>query len=297
MGSSGNKSNLSSINQPYSSLGGLNQLGNLGALGAGQLPTLTNFNALTSLSQLGLNPQQKDLIAQQELLNLNHELLNRLQNLNVLSGLGSTAANVANNNPSNQLPFLYSGLQTVSGQGPQSSAYCSQNSSNSSGLNNNALNTPSSASGTLTPSPMGTLSRKSSPMDLNLGVSNKSLDNFPEAQFIRPLSQIGTMTTLDADGRVKVIVPITESGDVNANVMRQQTPVSSSKKPEKKVSIPGIVTTDERGVMRRNASTTSAPGGSATPSFIMRSSSEKVPSRSQIMSEVQRTQWARHTTK
>lgn len=126
--------------------------------------------------------------------------------------------------------------------------------------------------------------------------SDRSLDNFTEAQFIRPLSQIGALTTLDAEGKVKVIVPVTESSDVNAN-LRQQTPTASPKKPEKKVSIPGIVTTDERGVMRRNASTTSAPGGSATPSFIMRSSSEKVPSRSQMMSEVQRTQWARHTTK
>jgi hypothetical protein len=35
----------------------------------------------------------------------------------------------------------------------------------------------------------------------------------------------------------------------------------------------------------------------AQPSFITRSTSEKVPNRSQMMSHVQRTQWARHTTK
>lgn len=269
-------------------------MGQLGTLGQqltnplpSQLPSLANLNALTSLAQLGINPQQ-------ELLNINQELLNRLQNMNMLTN----STNVMNNNPT-QLPFsLFSGLGTA-----QPSAYGSQNSSNSSGLNNNNLQTSSSASGgTLTPSPISTLSRNPSPID-----SGRNFDQ-DAAHFIRPLSQISTLTTLDADGKVKVIVPVNDerrmttmsSGDLNANIstssMRKQH-TNSPKKTEKKVSIPGIVTTDERGVMRRNASTTSAPGGSATPSFIMRSSSEKVPSRSQMMSEVQRTQWARHTTK
>ncbi|XP_014261681.1 capon-like protein isoform X2 [Cimex lectularius] len=35
----------------------------------------------------------------------------------------------------------------------------------------------------------------------------------------------------------------------------------------------------------------------ARPSFIQRSTSEKVPNRSELMSQVQRTAWARHTTK
>ncbi|XP_053685183.1 capon-like protein isoform X1 [Sabethes cyaneus] len=134
---------------------------------------------------------------------------------------------------------------------------------------------------------------------------------FEGAQFIKPLSQVGTLTTLDADGKVKVIVPVNANEQLEppSLVNRKSTSFSelsgsnskegSSKNisilkdsKEKKSSIPSLVTlkvTDERGMVTRRLP--------ATPSFITRSTSEKVPNRSQIMSQVQRTQWARHTTK
>ncbi|XP_058829869.1 uncharacterized protein LOC131689086 isoform X2 [Topomyia yanbarensis] len=130
-------------------------------------------------------------------------------------------------------------------------------------------------------------------------------------QFIKPLSQVGTLTTMDADGKVKVIVPVNTNDqlEIPTSMNRKSTSFSelsgnasneSSCKnvsilkdsKEKKSSIPSLVTlkiTDESGVVTRRLP--------ATPSFITRSTSEKVPNRSQIMSQVQRTQWARHTTK
>ncbi|XP_055538160.1 capon-like protein isoform X3 [Wyeomyia smithii] len=136
--------------------------------------------------------------------------------------------------------------------------------------------------------------------------------SFEGPQFIKPLSQVGTLTTLDTDGKVKVIVPINANEqqlEVPSMMNRKSTsfsdlPSNSSKESssknisilkdskDKKSSIPSLVTlkvTDERGMVTRRLP--------ATPSFITRSTSEKVPNRSQIMSQVQRTQWARHTTK
>lgn len=96
------------------------------------------------------------------------------------------------------------------------------------------------------------------------------------------------MTTMDSDGRVKVVVPITPTGSLDDGGSIH------IKKPEKKVTIPEFVTlkvTDESGNITNHRKL------SATPSYITRSTSEKVPNRSQVMSEVQRTTWARHTTK
>lgn len=309
MGSSANKGSLAALNQSFGS--GLGAYGSAGLgltnplglnLGAGTLPLLQT----TKL-------QNPDLFAQQEILNMNQELLTRLQNLNLLGISPATAVN--NNLPS----YLFSGASAAAanaGGNATSAAVFQQAGSSGSSAgqtnnNTNVLNTPTNA-GSTNPSPMGTLSRKSyasssSPVQDN----NNMLEKDDFGMFIRPLSQVGTLTTIDGDGKVKVIVPMDrdrdrdrdgrerDQRDVNANIssgsnqQRHGTPT----KREKKVSIPGIVTTDERGTMRRMASTGSARSGSATPSFITRSSSEKVPSRSQMMSEMQRTQWARHTTK
>lgn len=131
------------------------------------------------------------------------------------------------------------------------------------------------------------------------------------SQFIKPLSQVGTLTTMDAEGKVKVIVPVTCNEQLIVPTMmgRKSTSFSelsgsastesstknittTKESKEKKSSIPSLVTlkvTDESGTITRRLP--------ATPSFITRTTSEKVPNRSQIMSHVQRTQWARHTTK
>lgn len=286
MGSSASKGSLAALNQSFGA--------GLGAFGALANPLSLNLGALSSLQQQFPSKlqNQQDLFAQQEILNMNQELLTRLQNLNLLGISPATAMN--NNLPS----YLLSGGGTGAGGGgiPFGSSQTSSGSSagqQTSNNNTNVLNTPTAGSSN-NPSPMGTLSRKSyassaSPIDMNSNQDTR-MDDYGAGMFIRPLSQVSTLTTVDADGKVKVIVPMDR--DTNAN-QRHGTPT----KREKKVSIPGIVTTDERGTMRRMASTGSARSGSATPSFITRSSSEKVPSRSQMMSEVQRTQWARHTTK
>lgn len=164
---------------------------------------------------------------------------------------------------------------------------------------------------------------------------------------IRPLSQVGTMTTLDPTGQVKVIVPVqtpqlsTRSATLSpgANTVSTTGGLSPTschdfhltpvlKRSDKKVTLNSksgdgghksaksgtwsgeatgggggaiakgnMVTlkiTDEAGNSR--AAPKKQPI-SATPSFITRSTSEKVPNRSQMMQQVQRTTWARHTTK
>lgn len=87
-----------------------------------------------------------------------------------------------------------------------------------------------------------------------------------EAQFIKPLPQIGTLTTTDADGRVRVIVPVPSNPSQNAENLMASLRLTDELRP---FNGPGIT----------------------------RSTSEKVPHRSELMSQVQRTAWARHTTK
>lgn len=275
MHSTNNNNNLASINQQLNNLGSINQqlstlsqqlsglnqqsqnLQNIQALG-------NNFNAV--IPSINNNMQSPDLMQQQDLFQSNQELLNRLQALN----LGFNGNSINNYSPKNS--FMYSPNQP----------------SPNSNINMNLLSSPSSI-GNLTPSPiLNRSSYSSSPLEDSLGVSmERNLDRMSnDTQFIRPLSQVGTMTTMDNDGKVKVVVPVAV-GEV-AKVENQV------RKPDKHVTLPDFVTlrvTDETG------NVTNTRKISATPSFITRSTSEKVPNRSQIMSEVQRTAWARHTTK
>lgn len=243
---------LSGLNQQSQNLQNMQTLGN-------------NFNAV--LPAMNNNLISQDLMQQHDLFQSNQELLNRLQALN----LGFNSNSISNYSP--QGSFMYSNNQL---------------SPNNNNINMNLLSSPSSI-GNLTPSPiLNRSSYSSSPMEDSLGISmERNLDRMSnDSQFIRPLSQVGTMTTMDNDGKVKVIVPVAggEMGKVEHN----------AKKTDKHVTLPDFVTlrvTDETG------NVTNTRKISATPSFITRSTSEKVPNRSQIMSEVQRTAWARHTTK
>ncbi|XP_055703264.1 capon-like protein isoform X2 [Phlebotomus papatasi] len=263
-------SQLGTINQQLTTLSqqlsGLNQqqqnLHNLQQLTFGANPLPTSFGPPRSTPS-----SSGELISQQELFQLNAELLSRLQNLNF--GQNGTQNGVNNNSPQ--------------------SSYIFCNSSALSGNNNaNLLNSPSSGSN-LTPSPLGTLNRSSfsaSPLDESLAVSlERNLDaSDHETHLIKPLSQVGTLTTLDSEGKVKVLVPISAASSSSKAAVGRKT--------EKKVTLPEMVTlkvTDESGNVTKKLP--------ATPSFITRSTSEKVPSRSQMMVQVQRTQWARHTTK
>uniref|UniRef100_A0AAR5QI24 PID domain-containing protein n=1 Tax=Dendroctonus ponderosae TaxID=77166 RepID=A0AAR5QI24_DENPD len=82
--------------------------------------------------------------------------------------------------------------------------------------------------------------------------------------FIKPLSQVGTLTTTDAEGRVRVIVPVPSNSEDTDRLSNLRI-------------------SDELRLMN-------GPG-------ISRSASERVPNRSELLSQVQRTMWARHTTK
>lgn len=101
-------------------------------------------------------------------------------------------------------------------------------------------------------------SKKTSPQPLTSPTMQRR-----EPQYIKPLSQLGTLTTTDVQGRVRVIVPI-----------------------------PSGSREDDTG----NLLASLRIGDEFRPS-ITRSTSEKVPNRSELMSQVQRTAWARHTTK
>ncbi|XP_059472266.1 carboxyl-terminal PDZ ligand of neuronal nitric oxide synthase protein isoform X2 [Neocloeon triangulifer] len=104
-----------------------------------------------------------------------------------------------------------------------------------------------------------------------------------QTQFIRPLSQVGTLTTTDMEGRVKVIVPVEDN--------------ATSDRPQDLVAAFGMMrvaagpSSDEASpAMLRRGNVSGVP-------VITRSTSEKVPNRSELMSQVTRAAWARHTTK
>lgn len=161
-------------------------------------------------------------------------------------------------------------------------------------------------------------------------INNNNIHNSSnDAAFIKPLSQVSTVTTMDSDGKIKVIVPVDQQqqmqyqhsqrereryrmdedffGDRRSGVMgggggggntlqrppnqqRALTPILSRGEKKAQGNTVTLKVTDEAGniaVQRKLP---------AQPSFITRSTSEKVPNRSQMMN-VQRTQWARHTTK
>nr|CAH7718566.1 unnamed protein product [Callosobruchus chinensis] len=87
-----------------------------------------------------------------------------------------------------------------------------------------------------------------------------------QTQFIKPQAQMGTLTTTDPNGRMRVIVPVPSNSNEGASEM-----------------------------MRNLRLADDTMNASSVP--VTRSKSEKVPNRSQLMAEVHRTTWARHTTK
>ncbi|CAH2103890.1 unnamed protein product [Euphydryas editha] len=111
-----------------------------------------------------------------------------------------------------------------------------------------------------------TTSKDSSPDEMS------SDDSIP---FIMPLSHNGTLAATGNDGRVRLIVPVSPS-ESTSDVGGQQTEAKDNLGSTLKV--PG-------------AEQTLAP---AAP--ITRSTSEKVPNRSEMMTAL-RSQWTRHTTK
>lgn len=247
----------------------------------------------------------------QELYQLNQELLNRLKNLNI--GFPSPTTPVS-------APFTPSPTAGLPNFPADSNFMFTNAAAAQNFLNNNHNNNNNN----MAASPLGTLNRSSSTystmspigdsFDRSLDNLNNNIHSMSESAFIKPLSQVGTVTTLESDGKVKVIVPVEQQrerdryrieddffGDRRSggsggtatlqrppNQQRALTPILSRGEKKSQGNTVTLKVTDEAGNIRKLP---------AQPSFITRSTSEKVPNRSQMMNHVQRTQWARHTTK
>jgi carboxyl-terminal PDZ ligand of neuronal nitric oxide synthase protein len=268
--------------------------------------TMQAYNQLQKLSM----PQQH-----QDLYQMNQDLLNRLKNVNLGFQTPSTPVSA---------PFTPSPTQGLPNF-PTDSNFMYTNATAQNFLNNSS---PTN-NNVVASSPLGTLNRSSSTYSTisPMGDSfDRSLDNINnnnnnacnDSAFIKPLSHVGTVTTLDNDGKVKVIVPVEHQqshrekeryrvddnffGDKRVtggtatlqkppSQQRALTPILSRGEKKAQGNTVTLKVTDEAG------NVTNQRKLPAQPSFITRSTSEKVPNRSQMMSQVQRTQWARHTTK
>ncbi|XP_055322280.1 capon-like protein isoform X4 [Sitodiplosis mosellana] len=256
---------------------------------------------------------------QSDLFQSNQDLLNRLQNLS----LGFSNNNSIMNTPNSSL------LSHILNGGVQSTAMnCSTSTSanvinnNNNNNNGNLLNSPSSLRN-LTPSPVFNRSPySSSPMlDNNSPLTTMTATTIPTpaaecsniysddtAKFLRSISAIplsgSVLTNFDSADKFRPVTPIPLlSSDSKSNTLTSSgssasiaTTIGSGtiRKNDKRVTLPDFTLhiTDECG----NIMNSKRLPSSATPSTITRTTSEKVP-RSQLMSEVQRTAWARHTTK
>lgn len=287
-----------------------------------------NLNNATSGSYSALNqiqniPSPSNILGSsiaplstQELLKLNQNILSQFTSSN-LSSLYSTMSTVGSNQQQSN-SFMYAnqnapGFNNVKpmpteGGSNTSTGITSRTTHMGLQMNQNDKQTNNSNRQSVNPSEHSM--HKNVKGDLDYNQEGQSILHEP-TQFIKPLSQVGTLTTMDTDGKVKVIVPVNPNEQLEVSKLANRKSASflelsgsasndgSSRNvsilkesKEKKSSIPSLVTlkvTDECGTVTRRLP--------ATPSFITRSTSEKVPNRSQIMSQVQRTQWARHTTK
>jgi carboxyl-terminal PDZ ligand of neuronal nitric oxide synthase protein len=114
-------------------------------------------------------------------------------------------------------------------------------------------------------------------------------------QFIRPLSHSGS----DSGGRTEETLRL-DPPPPAANKRQQQNQDSGNAQVNKKDQNQLAATLSSMVSLRVSGgedSTNRRGGLSNGPPFITRSTSEKVPNRSELMSQVQRTAWARHTTK
>jgi len=119
-------------------------------------------------------------------------------------------------------------------------------------------------------------------------------------QFIRPLSHSGS----DSGGRTEDMPrldppppgPNKRQQQSQDSAVAQTSSLAASKKEQNQLAaaLSSMVSLRVSG----GEDSANKRGGLANgPPFITRSTSEKVPNRSELMSQVQRTAWARHTTK
>ncbi|XP_072930621.1 carboxyl-terminal PDZ ligand of neuronal nitric oxide synthase protein isoform X3 [Epargyreus clarus] len=104
--------------------------------------------------------------------------------------------------------------------------------------------------------------------------SSPDLSSDDGIPYIMPLSHNPTITTTGDDGRIRVIVPVSPSE-------------STTDVPE---------TQPEPSTSTSHGNTLQVPESQAAAASITRTTSEKVPNRSELMAAI-RSQWTRHTTK
>lgn len=128
---------------------------------------------------------------------------------------------------------------------------------------------------------------------------HKKQESEEASPFIRPLSQMGTITTTETDGRTRILVGSDEDPkdlprlDPPPSGVKKKEPSSPGKRQDQlAAALSTLRVSPEDEELRRPTSSLMQNGP-----FITRSTSEKVPNRSELMSQVQRTAWARHTTK
>jgi carboxyl-terminal PDZ ligand of neuronal nitric oxide synthase protein len=136
------------------------------------------------------------------------------------------------------------------------------------------------------------LSQRSRQMTLQ---PNPQASNAEEpAQFIRPLSHSGS----DSGGRSEEMPRLDPPPGTTKRQQENQDSGSAqtSKKEQNQLAaaLSSMVSLRVSGV---EDSASKRGGLTNGPPYITRSTSEKVPNRSELMSQVQRTAWARHTTK
>ncbi|XP_039287251.1 carboxyl-terminal PDZ ligand of neuronal nitric oxide synthase protein isoform X2 [Nilaparvata lugens] len=116
-----------------------------------------------------------------------------------------------------------------------------------------------------------------------------------ESPFIKPLSQAGTLATTEIDGRTRIIVGSDE--DLKSSIPPRLEPPPSASKRSKDSKLATAFSSLQVSPDESASPSKGRPSASVNGPFITRSTSEKVPNRSELMSQVQRTAWARHTTK
>lgn len=270
-------------------------------------------------------PQQKsENFLPTDLFLSNQELLNRLQTFSLgLNNNNNNNNSIINRSYSPCNSFLYADSnQLINNNNNNNSNKNSIVDSMHQLTNNNnfkLLNSPSSVVN-MTPSPtFNRSSYSSSPMldnsssspiimDMTIATIDECNDS---TKFIRPILAAPLISSMHSvHDPTDLKFPLLASGGGQKRINKIGSSRSSSsiagagasgidetirQKSDKRVTLPDFTLhiTDECG----NIMNSRKQSSSATPSAITRTTSEKVSNRSQLMSEVQRTAWARHTTK
>ncbi|KAH8242348.1 hypothetical protein KR032_001570 [Drosophila birchii] len=271
------------------------------ASGSSPYPSMSQLQSISNQLQQQQQQQQQDALSK-DLFQVNQELLNRLQALN-LNTNSAQSQQTPTASPHNSFFYV----------NPLSCTPATPNNNAGGAGSFNFLTSPA-ATGTLTPSPLGSMNRNSfagsSSLNEDIRLSiEQNLNNLEEqlkaavsngnlaglacggSTSTRDTSR--SSSTLDSPSSPRLrssnnnISPGSSNGQQNHNNNNSNGNSTSSSR-ETRFNTVLLRVTDEAGHQRKL---------SATPSFITRSTSEKVPNRSQMMSQVQRTAWARHTTK